>query len=117
MKKTITSSILSILIAFSINAQIFQTLQDDLPGGELSTDAILYFKFTLTEVDTAVFYNVAFHLAPVDTIRDFGDYACQIRARQNLGYFDVRDQGGPGNQMAIDTVYYEFNKTYHVWVT
>jgi hypothetical protein len=118
MKKVFTILLIGFALFASVStkAQIFQVQQDFLPGGDLTADDILYVKLTLHEGDTSVFFNEAFHLAPVDTIRAFGDYSCQIRAREDLGYFDVRDQGGPGNQMAIDTLRFKFDQAYHCWI-
>jgi len=120
MKKLLGLIGIVFFISTSIKAQIaLQTVE--LPGGVLEEDAILYFKLTpKADTSSTILLDVGFCLS-ADSIRVWGDYSCQLRVREDNHYFDVRDQGGgnpltKGNYLVIDTLRWEFDKTYHCWI-
>lgn len=97
-----------------ISAQIVLEM-NSLPGDDSlrTVGQIIYFKTVIKDTSETNPINLGLCLSK-DTIKAWGDYTCQLRIAN--AYFDARDQGGTGNYMAIDTLNWEVDKFYHVWL-
>ena len=121
MKKLFT--VLSILLLFGgiSNAQTIFSMGDLLTGGDSLTesDQVIYFKFTIKDTSEVTNIDLGLCLSK-DSVKAFGDYVGQLRVREDLHYFDVRDQGNllgqTGNYHFEETVEWQADVIYHAWM-
>ncbi len=113
--------IVSLVSVNDIKAANFEVdTTEVLPEGDLTDTEILYVKLTPSnnQVESDTIIDAGFALSEA-SVTQWGDYSCYVRFSNAGGkkpYVDVRDNIASPNMVALDTVYFEMNQEYHVWI-